>query len=85
MKISVTQQDIDDALDQRLHGAQYRAGRHCPINRAAERATGKRCATGRSELDIIGEEFLVLPPEAQHFIKMFDGNEPVSPIEFEVP
>jgi hypothetical protein len=88
VKISVTQQDIDD-------GKRIQA-RYCPIALAVSRETGMIAVVTFKYLTLFtGKEELYrnealkrwsMPPEAQVFVRRFDSGlgEKVEPFEFEL-
>lgn len=83
MKISVTQQDIDEATIARQSGG-YCCSLECPINRASRRAFPDAANISTGVVIHVNSVAYRLPEEALEFICAFDNHQKVSPIEFEV-
>lgn len=91
IRITVTQQDIDDA---KAHRGKWFPTQDCPIYRAVKRATQDIDSAYKHEMrvehtyvewnDDSGMRYLPLPPAATDFIDRFDTLRTVEPMEFDL-
>ena len=84
--ITVTQQDIDKALDKRLnHENTYHSISHCPISQAVRRITGTKMKVATTSTNTtINRKSYRLPNIATNWLLRFDAGKTVKPFSFTI-